>query len=323
MPGVLTHFQEDALRLELPGVRGLLGSRASQLESDRMRNHPDVPASVKGPSRVQPQWPPGRIVELDLKPDHGEESYCGAGRMEGRVALVTEGDSGLGRAVAIAFAREGAHVAISYTRNRNGAEETAHWIGQAGRQAMLSEGDVADPEYRVKLLQRVRRQLRRLDVLVNNSAFEWVTELDEQTQAAELEAVFRTRNESVFFLSELAADLMEARSSIILTTAVQGEMSQAQGRAHAANGGAVGNIAASLARRFAPRGIRVSAVATGPVWTPRVLAALSTEEIRSFGASTCLGRPAQPAEVAPTYVWLASAESGPKSGEVLRVTLVE
>jgi NAD(P)-dependent dehydrogenase (short-subunit alcohol dehydrogenase family) len=262
---------------------------------------------------------PGRLATLAPSPDHGEKTYRGADRLVGCAAIVTEGDSGIGRAVAIALAREGADVAIACFKEEAEAEETAHWVRRAGRRAILVAGDIRDEEQRERLLDRTLGAFGRMDVLVNHTAFEWAHEPVGDLPATDIEALLRTSSESVFFLSTATASRMKPGSCIINTTAVQSGHPIAQQRAYAAYHSAVSTFTPGLARQCAAQGIRVNAVAPGPIWTPRLLATLTAEEATKFGADTLVGRPAQPAEVAPVYVFLASNEAMFVTGAVLSV----
>jgi NAD(P)-dependent dehydrogenase (short-subunit alcohol dehydrogenase family) len=263
---------------------------------------------------------PERPMLLQPSPDHGEHSYRGAARLEGRAALVTDGDSGIGRAVAIAFAREGANVLIAYLNEHAEAEETARWVTEAGRRAVLVPGDIRDALYQGILVSRALAEFGRLDILVNNAAFQWAHEPLANASASEMEQALRTQSESVFFLAKTAGAKMKPGSSIINTSAMRASHPRSALRAYASNQGAVATFTASLAQLLAPNGIRVNAVAPGPVWTPRVLAPLSEAEIAKFGADTLLGRSAQPAEIAPAYVFLASSDASYITGAVLPVT---
>jgi NAD(P)-dependent dehydrogenase (short-subunit alcohol dehydrogenase family) len=252
-------------------------------------------------------------------PDHGEASYRGSARLGGCVALITEGDSGIGRAVAIAFAREGADIVLAYLDEHTDAEQTAEWVKRAGRRAVLAPGDVRDVRHQEHLVTRAVEELGRLDILVNNAAFQWAHEPMADANAAEVEDTLRTQSESVFFLAKAAAAPMRPGGCIINTSPLRSPHPPSHQRAHASHQSAVANFTASLAQLLAPQGIRVNAIAPGPVWTPRVLATLSDEDVARFGKDTLLGRPAQPAELAPAYVFLASNDACYVTGAVLPV----
>jgi NAD(P)-dependent dehydrogenase (short-subunit alcohol dehydrogenase family) len=282
---------------------------------------------LKDPRSVGPRPPftrptprgSGQPGPLDPTPDHGEHSYEGSRRLAGCAAIVTEADSGIGRATAIAFAREGADVVIAFLGDQDAAAETARWITQSGRRAILVEGDVRDERYRTELVNRAVSEFGKLDVLVNNSAFQWAHHAVQDAPASEIEREVRTNTESVLFLSKCAAARMSAGASIIHTTTIQAAHPSGQMRAYATTQLAVANFTTSLAQQLAKDGIRVNAVAPGPVWTSRIVATLPDEDLAQFGSETLLGRPAQPAELAPAYVFLASNDASFITGTVLSV----
>ncbi len=269
---------------------------------------------VAGPK--PPFRAPTRSGDLDPKPDHGERSYAGSSRFAGCGAVVIGGDSGIGRAVAIAFAREGANVLIGYQADHQGAEETARWVSEAGRRAVASPGDLRSEDYRDLLVEQAISQFGSLDILVSDAP--WSSDVGPDGLAVE-EAI-RTGQESVFALSLLAAGRMRPGAAIVATTLAQSEHAPSLQRAYAAYRGGVASLTASLARELSGRGVRVNAVEPGPVWAPRMLATLTDEQVASFGANTLFGRPAQPAEIAPAYVFLASHEARFITGAVLAVT---
>jgi hypothetical protein len=236
------------------------------------------------------------------------------------VAIVTGGDSGIGRAVAIAFAREGADVLIAFQTEQAEAEETARWVSQAGRQAVLAGGDLNSELRQTELVARAIAQFGHLDVLVNDAVSGWAHESPRELSALEVEETIRKSTEAVFGLSRIAASRMKPGGSIITTTAVHSSHPPSQQRAYAAFQGGVAALTASLALELVQRGIRVNAVEPGPVWAPRVLLTLTEEQRRNFGADTMLGRPAQPAELAPAYVFLASIDASFITASVLCVT---
>jgi NAD(P)-dependent dehydrogenase (short-subunit alcohol dehydrogenase family) len=259
------------------------------------------------------------MPELNPEPDHGETSYEGRGLLEGRVALITEADSGIGRAVAIAFAREGADLMLSSRVEPTQMEITAGWVRQAGHRAINSHGDVRQESYRRDLVDRTLYALGGLDIVVTNSAFQWAHDSLQSTAATAMEDELRTYNESVFFLSEVAASSMGPGGSIIHTTAMRSSFPAGDLRAYATTRTAVENFTASFAQRLAGRDIRVNAVAPGPVWTHRIVAMLPASALERFGRDTLRGRPAQPAELAPVYVFLASKAAKAVSGAVIPV----
>ena len=265
---------------------------------------------------------PMSLADLDPKPDHGERTYVGCHRLEDYTAIVVGGDSGIGRAVAIAFAREGANVVVGYQAQHEGAEETARWVSKAGRRAVLLPGDLNSEGYRHVLLEQAIRQFGSLDVLVSDapSIHDRGSAEDVELSAASIEGALRTGQESVFALSLLAADKMRPGASVIATTLARSEHSPSLQRAYAAYRGGIASLTVSLALELAGRGVRVNAVEPGPVWAPRVLANLTDRQLENFGANTLLGRPAQPAELAPAYVFLASRQATFITGAVLPVT---
>jgi NAD(P)-dependent dehydrogenase (short-subunit alcohol dehydrogenase family) len=280
------------------------------------------PRSVgpRPPFPQQQQPPPGDTRRLDPPPDHGEDSYRGYGRLEGCAAIITGGDSGIGRAIAIAYAREGADVLIAYLSEDADAEETARWVKKAGRKAVLVRGDIGEEAHCNELVRRATAEFGRLDILVNNAAFQRTHEKLADFTAEEIERTFRTNIQSMFFLAKAAAAKMKPGSSIINTTSIQADDPSPQLLAYAATKGAIANFTSGLAQLLAPEGIRVNAVAPGPIWTPLIPSTMPAEKAAKFGANTPLGRPGQPAELAPAYVYLASNDSTYVVGAVLPVT---
>ena len=277
-------------------------------------------AGPRPPFPKQKQPAPGETPPLDPVPDHGEESYEGGGRFEDCAVLITGGDSGIGRAVAIAFAREGADVAISYLNEHEDAEESARWVRSAGRRALLLAGDIGDEPHCEELVRRTIDELGRLDVLVNNAAFQRTHDKLEDFTREEIETTFRTNIESMFFLAKAAARHMKPGSSILNTTSIQSDKPSPQLLAYATTKGAISNFTANLAQLLAPQGIRVNAVAPGPVWTPLIPATMPAEKAAHFGEDSPFGRPAQPAELAGAFVFLASDAATYVSGAILAVT---
>jgi len=272
-----------------------------------------------GPGPQHQEWP-GREAELRPPADHGEETYVGSGKLAGRAALITGGDSGIGRAVAIAFAREGADVAIGYFNEHEDARETGRWVRAAGRRFLAFAGDVGDREHCRELVRRTVEEFGRLDILVNNAAFQWETEDLAALTPEQLERTFRTNIYACFWLAQAALEHM-GPGSVILNT---GSVTALEGNAglldYSATKGAIHVFTKSLARALAPRGIRVNCVAPGPVWTPLIPASFSEEHVAGFGGDTVWGRPAQPAEIAPAFVFLASADSRYCTGEIFAPT---
>jgi NAD(P)-dependent dehydrogenase (short-subunit alcohol dehydrogenase family) len=261
---------------------------------------------------------------MDPVPDHGEQTYVGHGRLEGKKALVTGGDSGIGRAVAIAYAREGADVAIAYLpAEQPDAEETAHWVRRAERECALLPVDLVDREACIQLVSDAVGALGGLDVLVNNAGYHWDRGPEGLAglQPEHVERVLRTNLDAVIWLCQAALPHLRRGSSIINTTSIQAYDPSPALLDYAATKAARNNLTVNLAAALGPKGIRVNAVAPGPIWTPLQPATRESKKIETFGADTPLGRAGQPGEVAPAYVFLASpADASYVSGTVLGVT---
>jgi NAD(P)-dependent dehydrogenase (short-subunit alcohol dehydrogenase family) len=280
------------------------------------------------PKAVEPQPPfpeqkqayPGAESEMQPQPDYGEASYRGSGRLEGKVSLITGADSGIGRAVALAFAREGADVLVSYLDEEGDAQETARVVAAAGRKAVLVPGDIAQEAHCRQLVARAVQEFGRLDVLVNNAAFQSTHDDLRQFTAQEIEHTFRTNVFAMFYLCQAALDHLRPGSAIVNTASIEAYEPKSMLAAYAATKAAIVNFTKGFATEAIKKGIRVNAVAPGPVWTPLIPATMPKESISSFGKSTPMGRAGQPAELAPAYVFLASQESRYITGEVIGVT---
>jgi NAD(P)-dependent dehydrogenase (short-subunit alcohol dehydrogenase family) len=268
----------------------------------------------------QQQSPPGFTEQLDPKPDHGEHSYRGCGKLKGRAALITGADSGIGRAVAIAFAREGADVLISYLCEHEDARETARWVEEAGRRAVLVAGDVKDPAHCRELVDHAVREFGKLDVLVNNAAFQMTHASLEEISEEEWDHTFRTNIYSMFYLSKAAVPHMKPGSAIVNTASINSKSPSPQLLAYATTKGAIANFTAGLAQLLAEKGIRVNCVAPGPIWTPLIPSTMAPDKVEHFGENTPLKRAGQPAELAPAYVLLASDDGSYMSGAMIPVT---
>jgi len=268
----------------------------------------------------QTQVPPGHTDEMTPRPDHGEESYAGSGRLAGKIALITGSDSGIGKAVAIAFAREGADVVIAYLDEDADAENTRELVEAAGRSALLVPGDLADPAQCRALVAAAAERFGRIDVLVHNAAFQRTHEDIADIDDEEWDRTLAVNLSAYFHLVKAALPHMGEGGSIIATSSVQSDTPSAQLLPYAATKAAMVNLSASLAAMLAPRGIRSNIVAPGPIWTPLIPATMPADQVAEFGAQVPLERPGQPAEVAPPYVLLASDEASYISGAVIAVT---
>ncbi|HJS85731.1 MAG TPA: SDR family oxidoreductase [Acetobacteraceae bacterium] len=266
------------------------------------------------------QSPPGHEREMRTKPDHGETTYKGSGKLAGRAAIITGADSGIGRAVAIAFAREGADVLISYLNEHEDAKETASWVEKAGRRAIVVAGDVSQQSHCRELVQRAAKEFGRLDILVNNAAMQRTHQSLDEISAEEWDQTFRTNIYSQFYLCQAAVPRMKPGAAIVNTTSVNAKTPSPQLLAYATTKGAIANFTAGLAQLLAEKGIRVNCVAPGPVWTPLIPSTMPEEKVESFGEQVPLKRPAQPAELAGAYVFLASDEASYVSGALIPVT---
>ncbi|RST83878.1 SDR family oxidoreductase [Aquibium carbonis] len=284
-----------------------------------MDDHPQTRHATP-PLPEQQQDMPGYTGAMDPRPDHGERSYRGSGRLTDRVALITGADSGIGRAVAIAFAREGADVVISYLEEDEDARETARWVEEAGRKAILAPGDIGDERFARSLVDRTMKECGRLDILVNNAAHQATFEKLEDISSQEWDLTFRTNVHAMFYLCQEAVKHMKPGASIINTSSINATSPSPTLLAYATTKGAIANFTAGLAGLVADQGIRVNAVAPGPIWTPLIPATMPVEKVKSFGENTPLKRPGQPAELAATYVLLASDQSSYTTGALYEVT---
>lgn len=269
---------------------------------------------------AQQQDLPGSTDAMTPRPDHGEQSYTGSGRLTGKVALITGGDSGIGKAVAIAYAREGADVAFGYLSEDDDAADTVRWVEDAGRRALAIRGDLADPGHCRDLVRRTVEDLGRLDVLVNNAAVQMSRERFEDVPDEEWDRIIAVNLSAMFHLVKASLPHLEAGASIIGSSSVNSDMPSPTLIPYAATKAAIANMAGGLAQLLGERGIRVNSVAPGPVWTPLIPATMPPDQVDGFGEQTPLGRPGQPAELAPVYVLLASDEASYVSGARIAVT---
>lgn len=273
------------------------------------------------PFPKQQQDLPGSQAAMTPRPDSGEESYVGgSGRLAGMSTLITGGDSGIGRAVALAFAREGADVVVSYLDEREDAAETCRLVRDAGRRAVEVAGDIGDEAHCRALIDRAFDEFGKLDVLVNNAAHQVNVESIEQLTADEWRRTFATNIDAMFYLCRAAIPRMRPGASIINTSSVQAYKPSPSLLAYATTKGAIVTFSQALAQMVAGQGIRVNVVAPGPIWTPLIPASSSPEAVEKFGQESPLGRAGQPAEVAPAFVFLASPEASYVSGAVIGVT---
>lgn len=268
----------------------------------------------------QPQSPPGVTGKMEPLPDHGEASYVGSGKLADKVALITGGDSGIGRAVAIAFAREGADIVLSYLNEHEDARSTADLVEQAGRRCVMMAGDITSETHCQKLVQQSVEELGGIDVLVNNAAFQRTYADVGDISSEEWDTTLRTNIYAPFFLSKAAVPHMKPGSSIINTTSIQSKSPSPQLLAYATTKGAISNFTVGLAQMLASKAIRVNAVAPGPIWTPLIPSTMDPEKVSTFGQDTPLGRVGQPAELAGAYVLLASEQGSYMTGAIIAVT---
>ncbi len=254
------------------------------------------------------------------QPDFGEKSYVGHGRLKDKVAIITGGDSGIGRAVALAFAREGADVLIAYLNEDVDARETVRVVEDAGRKAIAVAGDIGNEQHCRQIVQRAVDEFGKLDLLVNNAAFQMEHKGLEDIPSEEIHRVFNTNILALFWLCKAAMPHLHAGSAIINTASIQAYEPSPSLLHYAATKGAIVTFTKGLAKELAEKGIRVNAVAPGPVWTPLIAMSFPAEKVAKFGETDPLQRPAQPVELAPAYVFLASDEASYITGEILGVT---
>ncbi len=274
----------------------------------------------KPPFPDQPQQPPGLESEMTPAPDYGEATYRGTSKLLGKTAIITGGDSGIGRAIALAFAREGADVVISYLNEEDDARVTMRAVGEAGRRAVLIPGDIVDEAHCRQIVQRAMDEFGKIDVLVNNAAFQMTHNSIEELSSEEFDHTFKTNIYAMFYLCKAALPLMQPGSTIINTASIQAYNPNPKLLAYASTKGAIVTFSKALNQETLQRGVRVNVVAPGPVWTPLIPATMPPEKVETFGQDTPIGRAAQPAELAPIYVFLASQDSSYISGEVVGVT---
>jgi NAD(P)-dependent dehydrogenase (short-subunit alcohol dehydrogenase family) len=264
---------------------------------------------------------PGLTEDMRTKPDHGEESYQGLGRLTDRAAIITGADSGIGRAIALAFAREGADILFTYLpEEEEDANETAGWIEKAGRKAVKVPGDLRDEQHCQAVIDRAFREFGKLNLLVNNAAFQMTHEKIEEFTTEEFDRTFKTNIYALFWLTRAALPRMQPGSAILNTTSIQAYDPSSNLLPYAATKAAIVSLTKTLSQLGMKQGVRVNAVAPGPVWTPLIPATMPAEKVKSFGRDTSFERPAQPVEIAPVFVFLASNEASYITGEVYGVT---
>lgn len=289
-----------------------------QIESNNMQNPLEMYPTP--PFKEQQQDEPGREGPLDPKADHGEDSYKGAEKLTGKKAIITGGDSGIGRAVAIAFAREGADVLISYLDEHEDAEETAKYVEAAGRKAVLVPGDISEEAHCKHIIEKAVEAFGQIDVLVNNAAFQMSRDSLQEVSSDEWDKTFKTNIYPLFYLCKEAEQYLKPGSTVVNTTSVNAYKAPPQLVAYSATKAAIQNFTASIAQLWAEKGIRVNCVAPGPIWTPLIPATMPPEKVKSFGADVPLKRAGQPVELAPAFVLLASQDSSYMTGSTVQVT---
>ena len=274
----------------------------------------------KPPFPEQSQQPTGSDALMRPRPDYGEQTYKGSGKLTGRAAVITGADSGIGRAVALAYAREGADVLFAYLEQDADAQETVRMTQSSGRKVIAMKGDVSDEAFCQKLIERALQEFGRLDILVNNAAYQQTHQSITEMPSAEIERVFRTNVLALFWLCKAAVPHLQPGAAIINTASIEAFEPKPPLLHYAASKGAVVTFTKGLALELTAKGVRVNAVAPGPVWTPLIPMSMPPEEVKTFGKSDPMQRPAQPAELAPAYVFLASDDASYISGEILGVT---
>jgi NAD(P)-dependent dehydrogenase (short-subunit alcohol dehydrogenase family) len=273
------------------------------------------------PFPAQEQQYPGLEKEMRPAPDYGEASYKGSGKLLGKAAIITGGDSGIGRAVALAFAREGADVLISYLSEESDAQETARVVREAGRKAVMMAGDIGQEAHCRNIVDRAVQEFGKVDLLINNAAYQQTFNSIEEIPAEEWDKTYHTNLFSMFYLCKAAIPHMQPGSAIVNTSSIQGYQPSSSLLVYASTKAAIVDFTKALSSELVKKGIRVNSVAPGPIWTPLIVSTMGGDQsISEFGKETPMGRAGQPAELAPAYVFLASNDSSYITGEVIGVT---
>jgi NAD(P)-dependent dehydrogenase (short-subunit alcohol dehydrogenase family) len=276
--------------------------------------------TLEPPLPAQQQPMPGSSAEMDPEPDYGEASYKGSQRLAGKAAIITGGDSGIGRAVALAYAREGADVLVSYFNEHEDAQETKRLVESAGARCVLVSGDIKDPEHCREIVDKAVATFGKVDILVNNAAHQASFSSIEDISDEEWDITFRTNIHAMFYLTKAAIPFMHNGGAIINTASVNADSPSPHLLAYATTKGAIQNFTGGLAQLLAEQGIRVNCVAPGPIWTPLIPSTMPPEKVKNFGKQVPMQRPGQPKELAPVYVMLAADEASYVSGATVAVT---
>lgn len=272
------------------------------------------------PYNTPQQETPGFEDQLYPKADHGEESYKGSGKLIGKKAIITGGDSGIGRAVAIAYAREGADVLISYLNEHEDAKETARLVEDAGKKAVLIPGDISEEAHCRQIIDTAVKEFGQIDILVNNAAYQMSHESLQDLSSEELDHTFKTNIYAMFYLCKFAEPHMKPGSTVVNTTSINAYKPRPTLLAYATTKGAIQNFTSGLAQLWAEKGIRVNCVAPGPIWTPLIPSTMPPDVVKEFGKQTPMKRAGQPVELAPAFVLLASQDSSYMTGSTVQVT---
>lgn len=284
------------------------------------QDHAAGQAAPQPPFEGQDQPYPGIEAKMTPQPDFGEETYKGSGKLTDRVAIITGADSGIGRAVALAYAREGADVVISYLSEHKDAEETERVVNEAGRRALLVPGDLREKAQCVEVVEKAIEEFGQIDILVNNAAFQTTVSSFMDLSEEDWHRAMETNLDAMFYLTQAALKHMTPGGAIINTTSIQASQPSASLIHYATTKGGIVTFTRALSQEVIEKGIRVNAVAPGPIWTPLIVSTMGEDAYKEFGKNTPLGRAGQPAELAPAYVYLASNDSSYVTGEVMAVT---